>query len=377
MLNGITAKSKWSTLGLILTLPTIPLYLLPSGMPQLFHGLVVLLCLINVIFFVSVSSQNNIKNPIGLFESTLLIFIAYVFLQSTLYFLISHEERFFLGAMYFSFSFTVFWVYRCIFSRVEVGAIYIAVVLTFSVSLFGVFWNGFSLYSGAYAGRSLGFFNNPNQLGFFSVLIYSFLAVLYDQKLCSRLMLFPLLLLVFFSAMVSLSKAALVAMLVGMAALFFRFSYLALALVLVLVLVFSVTWVGDFDELLAFQRLERGFDEGDSSLAARGYFVIKEFDWMYAFFGVGEPEVVKILGHEVHSIYASIWTNYGIVGGGLFAVVGLFFFRELTFSFGVYKSLIYLLPIALYGVTHNGLRFSLLWVFIAFIITLARSKRLR
>lgn len=72
----------------------------------------------------------------------------------------------------------------------------------------------------------------------------------------------------------------------------------------------TVTFVsyqqGALDEFIFLQRLQGMTQESDSSLESRGYFAFLEGNTLQIVFGLGAGEVAEIVGHEVHSILASV-----------------------------------------------------------------------
>ena len=106
--------------------------------------------------------------------------------------------------------------------------------------------------------------------------------------------------------------------------------------------------------------------EDDSLYYGRGYGRIESLEEKIIF-GMGEGgykrfEILK--GYEVHSTYASILVSYGLVGLILFLK---FEFKILNGLKGIFKydGFIFI-TIALYSITHNGVRNTML--FIAYII---------
>jgi hypothetical protein len=117
-------------------------------------------------------------------------------------------------------------------------------------------------------------------------------------------------------------------------------------------------------------RFETTADEDSGvSLAGRGYDRIwnhKEH-WIV---GAGEGAYTRfksdIGSHELHSSLGTLFFSYGIVGTSLFASFGFILLRGAGL-----RGVLQVIPAALYGLTHQGLRFTLLWVLLA---TVASAK---
>ena len=83
-------------------------------------------------------------------------------------------------------------------------------------------------------------------------------------------------------------------------------------------------------------------------------------------------ETSVIGAHELHSSAGTIFFCYGIVGTVLF---GVFSWRVI--QRGRLRYVLMLLPASAYGLTHQGLRFTLLWVLLAMFIALKDYERRR
>ena len=93
----------------------------------------------------------------------------------------------------------------------------------------------------------------------------------------------------------------------------------------------------------------------------------------YLIFGAGEGIAYRLLKkgdnfNELHSTWGTLLFSYGIAGFTSFMMMLAILFRSAP-----WRHLWYFLPIALYGLTHQGLRFSMLWVFFGLVFGLARS----
>jgi hypothetical protein len=74
--------------------------------------------------------------------------------------------------------------------------------------------------------------------------------------------------------------------------------------------------------------------------------------------------------YEVHSTFGTILFSYGLIGSALFclAMWQLYKISHLRYC-------MYVFPAFLYGLTHQGLRFSLLWLLFAVIALLGVARR--
>jgi len=106
-------------------------------------------------------------------------------------------------------------------------------------------------------------------------------------------------------------------------------------------------------------------DQADDSIEGRGYYRITDNLELMAF-GAGEGDFARLDRtddpKEFHSTPGNIIVSYGVIGVGLFL-----FFLFVVFRRAPLSSLAFFAPLMLYGITHNGIRGSLLWFFLALV----------
>ncbi len=230
--------------------------------------------------------------------------------------------------------------------------------------------------------RQTGFFNNPNQLGYYSVIVYT-IAILFRERMNRTNRLFIVLCSWFFS-IVSLSKAAILSILLmillstiarnsnklsvkGFLAIAFTISMLCILSYMVLYSDAKV--VVDNQEIMSIRnRMMTTFTENDSSLGSgRGYDRIREIG-SNVIFGVGEGKYQRFTtmkGYETHSTYAALLVSYGFVGLASYAYIILYSLRSKN---KVMSHYIAFSGIIIYSVTHNGIRNTILWTIIAMLM---------
>ena len=238
--------------------------------------------------------------------------------------------------------------------------------------------------------RGTGGFNNPNQLGYWGILGLCCWLVARGRRPLG------LLDLCFYAGtanvvLASLSKAAIIALgaitLIALLAHGVRGRWFAGALGLVLVgtqLYFALppAWQERSADVLAphvmVEKVGKRFDSlgrhNDDSLIGRGYDRI----WRhpeYLLFGAGEGQPGRFTGpdagfNELHSSWGTLFFSYGLPGVGLFIVLLVLIFRH-----ALVRHLLYFIPIAFYGLAHQGLRFSTFWVFLGLVYGVAQWQR--
>src|ERR687897_421244 len=231
--------------------------------------------------------------------------------------------------------------------------------------------------------RATGTFNNPNQLGYWALLMMACLAVVKERAPLRTLDILALG-AGFYILMLSLSKAAsisgmvLVLLIIAFCRLQ-RASGLVLSALLVLGLVFQIASGGLVERFMSLEpvanlehRLSGIGKQKDDNLLHRGYIRLIQHP-QYLAFGAGEggferlSEDAEKQGKELHSTLGTILMSYGLIGLGLFATLMLVIFGRAPAP-----SIAYLVPVMMYSITHMGLRFSIFWVFLGLVYAQAR-----
>ena len=266
-------------------------------------------------------------------------------------------------------------VIRCGISAVRIGLFFAVAIALSSIFLIGV-----SLTELGDEGRPIGTFNNPNQLGYFSVCVLTLTYLLYHLK---HLKYWNAIILFFSSLLLSILSLSKAAMISNFLVILFvmipagrKKSIIFLLVIIPFVLYFMFNFLdnGLFDGFLFIDRLAGMMDESDSSFAERGYFAFLNGNPMQIFFGMGNANIEKIVTHEVHSTLGSVINSYGIIGLILFMGVLYNWWRALFLAFGLFSSILLFTPAMMYGISHNGIRFTIFWLFVASSYALAQKK---
>jgi hypothetical protein len=233
---------------------------------------------------------------------------------------------------------------------------------TLTVALFLVAASSFHRGDGGI--RASLFFNNPNQLGYWSLLAATTIVV------CHRKLRFGIartlagLLASIYLAVLSGSRAA-----VGGILILSLLLVVASPRVLIAAVVASLALVvlgGDPADALdpqGLKALQRG-SRGTSFSDERAYSRIWKYK-EYVLIGAGESANDRFAQEgqhvrEIHSTVGTVIFSYGIVGFVLFVRLCLRLVRGLNV-----RMAILLLPVMMYSVAHQGLRFSMFWIVIA------------
>lgn len=249
------------------------------------------------------------------------------------------------------------------------------IIVASTVSLLGIFINVRA------SARSTGFFHNPNQLGYFSTLLIT--AAILFKKHITPFKRYFIIIAALVGVVSSISKAALLAsaFLLVVSTIFGSESKAdrnkIIRSVILLVVVFALIYLvmyGEYDFLtqnktisVMRKKLANMSNENDTSLdSGRGYSRVGEIG-INVLWGVGEGAFTRfnaLSGVEVHSTYVNMIVSYGLIGFLGYAYIWL---KPLLYGKRGLANLMLFSGILLYGVTHNGIRNTVLWTIIALI----------
>lgn len=341
---------------------TKPFYIFPSGGPQIADGLIAML-----FFWGIFSGSRPSRETFGVLNSALL-FSAYTLVINGIWAMILADPSMLKTPIFYFFNTVTIFIVLSLHARDRDSALRIlttGIVLSLAIqSVLSV-----ALLGMGSSRRSDLFFNNPNQLGYWGLLSVSIFCVLTRMVRIRMVWQIAVFLMGFYLVALSLGKAA------------------TLSLGILFVLHFSKKWwhfvlavICGGIVLMVLQnqpilqdlatRLATIGHQQDDSLAGRGYTRIWNHP-EYLLFGAGEYGLVRFPGEdrELHSTLGTLLFSYGAVGFSLFAMIMLRLLRRAGLS-----NFLYLAPAFAYGLTHQGLRFSLLWILMA-VVALAGRQR--
>jgi hypothetical protein len=343
-----------------------PFYLFESGLPQ-FADIVASMLLITLLR----SWNGRLANPLSRSLASLITFIAYVILVNaawsvvSLTFSINAKEGFLIAPTYYIFNGLMFFTFLLMFQRYGERLLWITVRLVLASVLIQV---TFALVMRGAVGRSTVMFNNPNQLGYYALLSACLLLLGQKRLKLSTLQVTIGLAACSYLSLISASKAALA----SIAALGIALLITRIRTMIVAGLVFGVLIFTDNPFSVAIERAQNRIDNDQSFgfVEERGYDRIIDYP-EYTVLGAGEggynrfKETSLIGAHELHSSMGTLFFCYGIVGSALF---GVFLWRTMRRS-GMSAWLIVGTGFA-YSMTHQGLRFRLLWLLLGMVAAL-------
>ena len=365
----------FASVNIILGIVFLPIYLWESGGVQVSHIFLALGCASYILW-----KGLRAKSP----EKVLAVLALFIFVRESMGVLGGvMDVRAFLPALYMLFNLIVFVTIRMWASSIpNQQLLSYGLFAGAAVAASGVLILGYGLTVDQEGGRAVGTFNNPNQLGYFAVCLYSCAVLLYYGRILSARALLALVFVAGFLAIVSLSKAATVGLATSLVCLLFvsgrsrkGLLYGVLGGSLVLGTVLYLYAAGYLDGLAVTKRILDIGSDADDSLAGRGYHVLYQARGWEIFFGLGESGVKEFVGHEVHSTVGSVLASYGLVGAGLFVTFLGLWAKRLYDVLGFTGLFVVGSSPMLYGLTHNGIRFTMFWLFVGLSFVIGRGKR--
>jgi len=223
--------------------------------------------------------------------------------------------------------------------------------------------------------RTVVFFQNPNQLGYFSLLSAGILTIGVRQRALTPMVFIGGLICCLWLAQLSLSKAAMASIVVLLA---YGGLRTAKSIAWSAVAVAAVIGFGVLDDRIELfeTRFSTVGEQSDDSIAGRGYDRI----WLHPqmnILGGGEGGMWRwdsfLDTGEMHSSWGTILFSYGIPG----SIAMLVFLSRLSFRLGL-VSLVPITTVFLYGLTHMGLRFVPMWILFGLVAGIsAREMRMK
>ena len=343
-----------------------PFYVFPSGVPQPAD-------LLGFALLPMLWRRWNGRLPPALVKplKALIVFMIYVVIVNVVWsfaittFSTDAKQGFLLAPTYYLFNGMMFFTFLLMFQRYGERLLWLTVRLVL-VSVF--IQAAIALVLPRSLGRATVMFNNANQLGYYAVLSACIILLGQKRLKLSTLQVTAGLAACSYLALLSASKAALAS--IGALGIALLISKVRTIVVTSAVLVLLIATDNPFSAAIdrAQQRIEN--DQSLGFIQERGYDRIGEYP-EYWIMGAGEGaydrfrEISAIGAHELHSSMATLFFCYGIVGVLLFLM-----YLWGTMSGSGIRAWVILGAALAYGMTHQGLRFRLLWLLLAMVAAL-------
>jgi hypothetical protein len=373
-------KNKIYFLGFpfVLYLLISPFYLLPSGLPQVADIMLIISILFSVFF-----ARHGLF-VINDMTKCVILFVSWIFTVNLFTALYLNSNKLILPCLYYVYNLIVvlYLAYMCKFYNKDFfRLIFFATSMSVFIQFIAVFASAGSLVGV----RQVGFFNNPNQLGYYGLCSLGICLLTRKYADIGWRYLFSLLIAGISLVLFSLSKAAIISSLIVVfgfifnekqnkaivrkkTILFFVFN-LFIACSCFIFVGTSHNIIKDRATILMNNVTIRLFQIGqqeDDSLEGRGYGRIIKYPNLI-FGGAGEgltpaedPRYEDTsLATEIHSIFGTVIFSYGFIGLSIFVCLLYLAIQKNKWVF-----MLPLLAACLYGVTHQGLRFTHFWILI-------------
>ncbi|MDM8533935.1 hypothetical protein QUF55_04430 [Clostridiaceae bacterium HSG29] len=344
-----------------------PFYLWSSGLPQIADFFLVTGIVVYFVSFKFSIRFNKVSKPILLIG---LLFISWITIVNLWSLSFTDDYDFLRSTAFYIYNFIIFIFIIALVNKYEnqvYGITYKAILFSLTVELLVY------LFVDQSSVRAIGSFNNPNQLGYYALLMLSYIIFLSKKiKVHAKWLIVGVLFSTILS-LASLSKAAIIAH-IGLLIfyVFSKSSNKTLKRKVVIFLVFLSIGVGviyhttdiiQSNSLISSveRRIASIGSDSDDNFGARGYYRIFEHP-EYWIFGAGEGDYsrFKHKNIEFHSTIGNIQVSYGFIGSLLFSL-----FIILAMKNDKFENWNIIFFLMLYGLTHNGIRNTLFWIILA------------
>ena len=361
------------SLGWLFYIVFAPLYIFKSGLPQPADFIIFITSGLAITFFLL--KRRIIFNRVF---AILLIMVGLIVSINLLYSAFLSDVVFYYSTLYYIFNVMVFGATIILFKTDPEKMVTYArygVIASVGWELVWTF-----LFDSNSMFRQTGSFNNPNQLGYWALLSSSYLIILNYGR---RMPIFDMIAFLICAYLISeaLSRAALLAYLLILCAFFIgpyvsHVKKIGIFAAFFIYLLFQIsTHEAQFDFIrnissvdAVVERIE-SLETDQEAISERGYSRLVNFP-EYLIYGAGEGAYWRFQdvvythksGLELHSGIGTFLFSYGIFGFLLFVMLIVFLFKPAPRLF-----LIPLAAIMAYGLTHQHIRFSGFWIFIALV----------
>lgn len=348
-----------------------PLYIFPSGQPQPVDWLGVIW-----VALVIVGLGVRFTRPVARIVGVLVLAVAWSAVVAVGWYLLSFEAEVLRAPLFYAYNVAIVIALLSIAARDRVAVLRATeggLFLALTVIMVGLIVTDSDSY------RNTSFFNNPNQLGYFGLLAGAMVGLIADQLGWSlvRMGLFGIAMV---AALFSFSLAALGGVVVtvawalrGVWSRWRRMSWVVM--IFVLVATSAALWGEALYGTSLLEGWERRAVVADSKLEAalseRGYYRLFEYP-QFLLTGAAEGALHRIgptMRHEMHSTPGTIVFSYGVPGAVLSGIIILLLWR-----LGSAQLLAVFVGPIVYGLSHQGLRFTPLWLVAALYLVVVTSR---
>ncbi|GAB3805670.1 hypothetical protein [Virgibacillus kimchii] len=341
-----------------------PFYLLGSGLPQIADYTIFSVI---ILFTFSYSFVKDIRFYLS---AILLLLIAVV---NGIWSIVLTEPSMNINTLYFIFNIMIMLVILNLY-KIDKENLMKYLLIGVVISLVIQFIIAITTQGGS--GRTTLYFNNPNQLGYYSLIQLGIITLFYYINRISFRGYLVFSIISLYLILISLSSAAILSGLIlfGVGLIYYfitKFNLKQKNIILVILVLLTMVQVHALvtDTQYSFNiiddvqnRFESKTYDAESTFTERRYDRILE-NPQYWFTGAGQGGLQRFSeGLEIHASIPSFFFYYGILGLILLLVLFYNLIGKVTFI-----TLLVLVTIHFYGLTHQGLRQSMFWILLAVI----------
>ena len=342
-----------------------PIQLLPQGGLQLADYILLIGIILMIVRIVSQQNSIYLNN---VFLKGAFFFAIYSLTVSFIFYIVYSDFKFLLAPFNYLYCFLCLYFVADLSRKESFFKItYLSLIITLGIQLILFLKTGLNYDSG----RCMIMFQNPNQLGFWGLIVILILVSINNNIFLKRpFLLYGAIILSSFFILVSISQAAIITLLLLLILLLFLF-FRKRSVVLISTFLFISFFTFNHLDLYRFDknlyskavitRFETDLlndDDSDNNLEGRNYNRISE-NSVYLIFGAGESGLSRFgyNTNEIHSTFGSLIFSYGLIGFLIF-MIPLLRISLLPFKINSVIFLIFLLV----TLTHNVFRWTLFWV---------------
>lgn len=324
-------------------------YVFPSGGPQPADLLMAV-----VLSITTFDGLIRVRKP----DVPIMLFLAYTIMISAVWAVILQNMTIYLSSIFFLYNIAVYLLFKKYFSsaiQYNYSILPFIVMALLIQAVYVVFFETVRI-------RAIGTFTNPNQMSYFALCFCSLGLMIsnFQKKIFIGI---SILFLSWIVVLFGLSKAAMVAMAFQTIIFGLLLKKRKILFILLFMLASSTLYIYFESQITSgLTRIDGIGEDNDDSLAGRGYDrIINEFE--YVMFGAGDGVYRRhdsLWKGEIHSSFGTIIFAYGIPGTILFLIFLHNIWRENRVGF-----ILYILPLLIYSLTHNALRYTPFWVCLA------------
>ena len=331
-----------------------PLYFFKSGIPQI-ADYIYAFSLIPYLY-----NFRYLKIIFNTWPKTLVLFILWVAIVSTFWFIYLSDINFLKPFFYYGFNFIITSTLLIYLAKDQKYLNKITNILFFSSAIVLI-----SMITKLGLYRNTGTFNNPNQLAIFGLFLMSTIQLINNYDIPKKSKDLFIYFTGFICVLFSLSLTAILPtpffIICSILKNRIKITSLLLSLVLLLTPFFILYTIPIGGRM--FDRIDRTGEKIEEFFVVRGLIKVQE-NPQYLFLGAGEAQTERFGNkQEIHNLPANVFFSYGIVGISLLGYTLFLILNPFTI-----QNVLLLLPIGFYSLTHMALRGTFIWILMAIIL---------